>query len=88
MTANPDRCPPADLVLTFTPKGERALDALAAAIVNGMSHTPQGLARALDTVFHTPVEELVEAFTQIADHLEARQADATAPPRTVVGSRR
>lgn len=88
MTANPDRCPPADLVLTFTPKGERALDALAAAIVNGMSHTPAGLARALDMVFHTPVEELVEAFTQIAQQLEARQTDATALPRIFVGSRR
>ena len=60
--------------MRFTPKGERALDALAATIVDRMAYTPDGIARALDMVFHTPLAELVEAFTQIAEQLEARQA--------------
>lgn len=88
-----DRHRPADLIVTFTPKGEQALDDLAGAIVNRMSRTPTGLATTLDMVFHTPVAELVEAFTQIADQLNARQSrqpgqPTASPPPTALGDGR
>lgn len=78
---------PAHTMMRFTAKGERALDALAATIVNRMANTPDGIARTLDMVFRTPIEDLAEAFTQIAIQLEDRQsapspsADATRSPR-------
>jgi hypothetical protein len=75
MTTQLDRTVTPDAVVRFTTKGQRALDALAATIVNRMATTPDGIASTLDMVFHTPIEELAEALTQIADQLDHIQHD-------------
>lgn len=62
--------PMPEAVVRFTNKGERALDALAATIVNRMARTPEGIAQTLAEVFHTPIDELAEALSQIADQLD------------------
>ena len=68
---------PADAVMWFTTKGEHALDALAATIVDRMADTPGGIAMTLDMVSRTPIEDLAEAFTQIAIQLEGRRSVAS-----------
>ena len=84
MTALPHVPPPpanepragAGVHVTFTSRGERALDELAAVITHRMAHTPDGIAHALAMVYRTPLDDLVAAFQAIAERL----ADETAQP--------
>ena len=77
MTALPHVQPPpdheqraaTDVAITFTPRGQRALDELASVITNGMARTPDGIAHTLAMVYRTPLDDLVAAFTSIADRL-------------------
>ena len=83
MTALPHVPPPpeaelrasAGVAVTFTPRGQRALDELASVITHGMARTPDGIAHTLAMVYRTPLDDLVAAFTSIADRL------ADEPPR-------
>jgi hypothetical protein len=57
----------ADVVVTFTNRGERALDHLAAVITNRMARTPEDIAATLAMVYQTPLDELAAALQAIAD---------------------
>ncbi len=60
-------------VVTFTPAGHAALDALAETIVNRMGQTPEEIATVLEEVLHAPIDALTEAFTVIAAELDQRR---------------
>ena len=62
------------VVLTFTNRGERALDQFAAVITNGMARTPRDIADVLAQIYRTPLDELVAAFDAIAIEIEEREA--------------
>jgi hypothetical protein len=59
----------ADVVVTFTNRGERALNELAAVITNRMARTPEDIAETLAMVYQTPLDELASALQAIADCL-------------------
>ena len=59
----------ASVVVTFTPRGQRALDELAAVITHQMARTPDGIAHTLAMVYRTPLDDLVGAFEAIAGRL-------------------
>lgn len=61
------------VVVTFTNRGERALDHFAAVITHGMARTPHYIADVLATIYHTPLDELVAAFNAIAADIEGCQ---------------
>lgn len=50
-------------VITFTPKGEAALDQLAAAVVDQCDGTAEGVATVLDRVLQADIEELAGWFS-------------------------
>jgi hypothetical protein len=61
--------------LTFTVRGEAALDELATVLVAHCSGTPEGIARVLDEVMHTPLDDLAAALSAIAGAAERRHQD-------------
>jgi hypothetical protein len=61
------------VVLTFTNRGERALDQFAAVITNGMARTPRDIADVLAQIYHAPLDELVSAFDAIVVEIEERE---------------
>jgi len=70
----------ATLMLTFTNRGERALDALATVLIHRMARTPQGIADVLERVYRADVDELCTALDAIATEL--RPNDPAAEPDT------
>jgi hypothetical protein len=62
------------VVLTFTNRGERALDQFAAVITNGMARTPRDIADVLAQIYHAPLDELVSAFDAIVVEIEEHEA--------------
>jgi hypothetical protein len=76
-------------VIAFTPRGEAALDELATALTAHCSHTPDGIARVLDEVLHTPLADLADALTAIAAAAHTRdQARGRTRPRPADPPRR
>lgn len=65
----------ANVVITFTPRGERALNELAAVITNRMARTPEDIAATLAMVYRTPLDELAAALQTIADCLPDEPVD-------------
>lgn len=59
----------ATLMVTFTNRGERALDALATVLTHRMARTPQGIADVLEHVYRADVDELCAALDAIATEL-------------------
>jgi len=57
------------LTVTFTHRGERALDALATVLTHRMARTPQGIADVLEHVYRADVDELCAALDAIASEL-------------------
>ena len=83
-----------DVVITFTERGERALDALAQALVDETELTPAGIADLLERLCTTPIADLAAAlrFTTVhgwaspggwADRRDARPGD---PPGRQLGT--
>lgn len=64
-----------NVVITFTHRGERALDELAAVITNRMARTPKDIAATLAMVYRTPLDDLAAALQAIADCLPDEAAD-------------
>lgn len=66
------------LMITFTNRGERALDALATVLTHRMARTPQGIADVLERVYRTDVDELCAALDAITGELHPahRHSDA------------
>lgn len=83
MTATAPHVPPhsdepranADVVITFTHRGERALNELAAVITNRMARTPEDIAATLEMVYRTPLDDLAAALQAIADCLPDEAVD-------------
>ncbi|HVA61636.1 MAG TPA: hypothetical protein VNG13_14035 [Mycobacteriales bacterium] len=69
-----------DVAITFTARGERALEALAQALVNGAELTPAGIADLLERLNHTSAADLAAAFTAIAAEIGATEPDGCASP--------
>jgi hypothetical protein len=67
----------AEVVVTFTNRGERALDQLAAVITNRMGRTPHDIADVLAKVYRTPLDELITAFDAIAAEIPATARAST-----------
>lgn len=59
--------------VTFTKRGEAALDELATVLTAHCRKTPEGVARVLDEVMHTPLDDLTASLDSIASVTERRQ---------------
>ena len=67
-------------LVVFTPRGEAALDQLATVLTAHCSGTPEGIAKVLDQVMHTDMDDLAEALTVIAEASEHRAHPAQDVP--------
>lgn len=54
------------MIVQFTDRGEAALDELAAVLTARCSNSPEGIARVLDEVMHTPMRDLTASLDAIA----------------------
>lgn len=57
----------------FTNRGEAALDELATILTAHCSNTPEGIARLLDLVMHTHLDDLAASLDSLARAIEGRQ---------------
>jgi hypothetical protein len=58
--------------ITFTNRGEWALDELATVLTAHCSNTPEGIARVLDEVMHTSLDDLAAALSAITAAADRR----------------
>lgn len=87
MLSPPQPHPAGPAVVTFTPKGERALDALAATLTHQMARTPAGIVDVLDKVLHAPLADLLVAFDLIAAAIPDTPQPSEVGPRHAAGRR-
>jgi hypothetical protein len=66
-------------LITFTNRGEAALDELATVLTAHCSHTPEGIVRVLDEVMHTPLDDLAAALSAIVDATSRRNLSLREP---------
>lgn len=76
--------------IQFTHRGDAALDELAMVLTAHCSRTPEGIARVLDEVMHTPLDDLAAALDAIVKAVNRREATVrseamTAPPAEAPG---
>lgn len=68
-----------DIVITFTQRGERALDALAQNLVAGAELTPAGIADLLERLVTTRIHVLADAMVTAAASCGAQGAVPSEP---------